>query len=161
MNLSSKKRIKFLVVTLLSAFATTLYQTEKTKNPAFIVTGFEPFHGDKSNPSWDAVQLLPDHIDHIKLVKLKLPVSYARSYFPLQKSIRQFLCNHVFYLLLHEINNQQIPAGFIHVPNITYYNVTQDKIALEESIKIILGNLLAHSNDLSENNPKRIRYFTL
>lgn len=46
------------------------------------VTGFGPFRGfTKSNPSWEAVSILPDHIVHndqvIPIVKHEVPVTYA------------------------------------------------------------------------------------
>lgn len=45
------------------------------------VTGFGPFRGfTKSNPSWEAVSLLPDYIIHngqqISIVKHEIPVTY-------------------------------------------------------------------------------------
>src|SRR5437879_10632814 len=90
MHIPLKKSIKFLVIGLLSAFATTAISMRKEEDClTFIVTGFEPFGGGTVNPSWEAVKLLPDRIGNIKLIKLELPVSYRRSYFPLQKAIQQ------------------------------------------------------------------------
>lgn len=44
-----------------------------------IVTGFEPFGGEKINPSWEAVKLLPDEIGGYKLTKILLPVTFGRA----------------------------------------------------------------------------------
>jgi pyroglutamyl-peptidase len=44
-----------------------------------LITGFEPFGGEKINPSFEAVKNLPDEIDGAKIVKLKLPVVFRKS----------------------------------------------------------------------------------
>ena len=41
-----------------------------------LFTGFEPFGGEKTNPSWDAVSLLPERIGETAIVKVCLPVEY-------------------------------------------------------------------------------------
>lgn len=42
-----------------------------------LITGFAPFGGEKTNPSWEAVQRLPDTIGAATIMKQLLPVSYA------------------------------------------------------------------------------------
>lgn len=42
-----------------------------------LLTGFEPFGGEKINPSYEAVRLLPDLLAGAQLVKLQLPVTFA------------------------------------------------------------------------------------
>ena len=42
-----------------------------------LVTGFEPFGGQTVNPSWEAVDRLPEQIGGWKLHKLRIPVEYA------------------------------------------------------------------------------------
>ena len=44
-----------------------------------LITGFEPFGGDAVNPSWEAVQCLPEEIDGIRLSKLQLPVVFGKA----------------------------------------------------------------------------------
>jgi len=39
-----------------------------------LVTGFEPFGGEKINPSWEAVKMLPDQIEGNSIMKIQLPV---------------------------------------------------------------------------------------
>ena len=41
-----------------------------------LITGFEPFGGEKINPSWEAVKLLPSEINGYRLTKLCLPVVF-------------------------------------------------------------------------------------
>lgn len=42
-----------------------------------LITGFMPFGGEAENPSWEAVNALPDQIGGWKLIKLLLPVEFA------------------------------------------------------------------------------------
>ncbi len=42
-----------------------------------LITGFEPFGGEKVNPSWEAVKLLPDVLGDWELKKLEVPVVYG------------------------------------------------------------------------------------
>ena len=44
-----------------------------------LITGFEPFGGEKINPSWEAVGLLPDEIGGYSLIKLRIPVVFGES----------------------------------------------------------------------------------
>lgn len=44
-----------------------------------LLTGFAPFGGETSNPSYEAVAALPDRIGAITLAKARLPVSFAQS----------------------------------------------------------------------------------
>lgn len=44
-----------------------------------LVTGFEPFGGAETNPSWEAVRLMPDRLDGAEVHRLRLPVAYARA----------------------------------------------------------------------------------
>ena len=44
-----------------------------------LITGFEPFGGEKINPSWEAVSRLPDEIGDFALTKLQLPVLFQEA----------------------------------------------------------------------------------
>lgn len=44
-----------------------------------LITGFEPFGGEKTNPSWDAVGLLPSEIGEYILTKLRIPVVFGQA----------------------------------------------------------------------------------
>lgn len=42
-----------------------------------LITGFDPFGGESVNPSWEAVQLLPESIGAFQLTKLQIPTKYS------------------------------------------------------------------------------------
>ena len=44
-----------------------------------LITGFEPFGGEKINPSWEAVKLLPDEIGNFSLTKIEVPVVFGKA----------------------------------------------------------------------------------
>lgn len=43
-----------------------------------LVTGFEPFGGERVNPSWECAKAMPDEINGVRVVTARLPVSWAR-----------------------------------------------------------------------------------
>lgn len=44
-----------------------------------LITGFEPFGGEAINPSWEAVNSLPDTVADAEIIKLRIPVVFGRS----------------------------------------------------------------------------------
>jgi pyroglutamyl-peptidase len=44
-----------------------------------LITGFEPFGGERVNPSWEAVEALPDRIGDYSLTRLALPVVFGKA----------------------------------------------------------------------------------
>lgn len=44
-----------------------------------LITGFEPFGGEKINPSWEAVKLLPEKIGDFVLKKIEVPVVFEKA----------------------------------------------------------------------------------
>ena len=44
-----------------------------------LITGFEPFGGEKMNPSWDAVSRLSESIGEYSLTKLSVPVVFDKA----------------------------------------------------------------------------------
>lgn len=54
-----------------------------------LITGFDPFGGETVNPSWEAVNLLPDTIKGIDLIKAQLPTVYGKAGERLRKLINQ------------------------------------------------------------------------
>ena len=49
------------------------------ESKTLLVTGFMPFGTEGRNPSWEAVNALPEYIGNRKLVKLLLPVEFSRA----------------------------------------------------------------------------------
>ncbi len=45
-----------------------------------LITGFDPFGGEKINPAWEAVNKLPENIDGMEIVKLQIPTVFKKSY---------------------------------------------------------------------------------
>ncbi|MBR8700748.1 Pyrrolidone-carboxylate peptidase [Fusobacterium sp. DD29] len=44
-----------------------------------VITGFDPFGGEKINPAWEAVKSLPDKIGDIEVVKVQVPTVFKKS----------------------------------------------------------------------------------
>ena len=44
-----------------------------------LITGFDPFGGEKINPAWEAVKLLPDTIEDYRLTKLEIPTVFGKA----------------------------------------------------------------------------------
>lgn len=44
-----------------------------------LVTGFQPFGGQQTNPSWEAVRRLPQCISGAEVTKLQIPVAFGRA----------------------------------------------------------------------------------
>lgn len=42
-----------------------------------LITGFDPFGGEKINPAWEAVKLLPELIGNYELTKLQIPTVFG------------------------------------------------------------------------------------
>ena len=42
-----------------------------------LITGFEPFGGEQINPSWEAVNRLPNQINEYQIIKLHIPVVFS------------------------------------------------------------------------------------
>ena len=46
---------------------------------AVLVTGFEPFGGERTNPSWDIVEMLPAKIAGLRVEKCRVPCEFGRA----------------------------------------------------------------------------------
>lgn len=54
-----------------------------------LVTGFEPFGGEKINPALEAVKMLKDEISGVEIVKLELPTVFVKSKEILEKALEK------------------------------------------------------------------------
>src|SRR5215831_9566528 len=48
-------------------------------NDVVLVTGFDPFGGEKTNPSWDVCQRLPDEIAGMRVERCLIPCEFRRA----------------------------------------------------------------------------------
>lgn len=55
-----------------------------------LVTGFDPFGGERVNPAYEAVKLLPDEIAGSKIIKLEIPTVFSRSVKVVEDAIKQY-----------------------------------------------------------------------
>ena len=44
-----------------------------------LITGFDPFGGERINPSWEAVKLLPETIGEYALTKMQIPTVFGQA----------------------------------------------------------------------------------
>ena len=55
-----------------------------------LVTGFDPFGGEKVNPAFEAVKLLPDTIAGTEIIKLEIPTVFTRSAVVVEEAIQKY-----------------------------------------------------------------------
>ena len=55
-----------------------------------LLTGFDPFGGDKVNPAYEAVKLLPKNIAGADIVTIEIPTVYRKSGETVEMGIRQY-----------------------------------------------------------------------
>ena len=55
-----------------------LKKNGENKIMKILVTGFDPFGGEKVNPAYEAVKLLPDTIHGAEIVKLEIPTVFSK-----------------------------------------------------------------------------------
>lgn len=60
-----------------------------------LVTGFDPFGGDKINPAIEAVKLLPDKINEAEIIKLEIPTVFNKSAEVVRKAIKEIQPDYV------------------------------------------------------------------
>jgi len=54
-----------------------------------LVTGFDPFGGDKVNPAYEAVKKMPDEIAGAQIIKVEVPTVFAKSSQVVEKAIAE------------------------------------------------------------------------
>lgn len=55
-----------------------------------LITGFDPFGGEKVNPAYEAVKLLPDRIADAEIRKVEIPTSFSGSVKAVKREIDEF-----------------------------------------------------------------------
>ena len=54
-----------------------------------LVTGFDPFGGEKINPAIESVKLLADEIGGAEIIKLEIPTVFNKSLAVIEKAVRE------------------------------------------------------------------------
>ena len=54
-----------------------------------LVTGFDPFGGDKVNPAYEAVKKMPDEISGAEIIKVEVPTVFEKSRQVVKEAIQQ------------------------------------------------------------------------
>jgi len=55
-----------------------------------LVTGFDPFGGEKVNPAYEAVMLLPDKVSGADIIKLEIPTVFSKSTVVVEEGIKKY-----------------------------------------------------------------------
>lgn len=55
-----------------------------------LITGFDPFGGERTNPSWEAVCRLPDRVGDFRLKKMMIPTVFAEAGEAVGKAAEEF-----------------------------------------------------------------------
>ncbi|WP_274661963.1 pyroglutamyl-peptidase I [Enterococcus lactis] len=55
-----------------------------------LVTGFDPFGGDKVNPAYEAVKKMPDEISGAEIIKVEVPTVFEKSSQVVKEAIQQY-----------------------------------------------------------------------
>lgn len=55
-----------------------------------LITGFDPFQGEKVNPAYEAVKLLPDTIAEAEVIKLEIPTVFSKSGPAVEAGIKKY-----------------------------------------------------------------------
>lgn len=56
-----------------------------------LITGFDPFGGESINPSWEAVQRLPEEIGAYRLYKMQIPTRFGEAAEKVLETAREIL----------------------------------------------------------------------
>ncbi len=54
------------------------------------MTGFDPFGGEKVNPSYEAVKLLPDQIGNAEIIKIEIPTEFTGCRSAVEEAIEKY-----------------------------------------------------------------------
>lgn len=54
-----------------------------------LITGFDPFGGEKTNPALEAVKALPSHIGDVEVIQLEIPTVFGKSLEKIEEAIEK------------------------------------------------------------------------
>lgn len=95
-KVSFMKFVITILITVMFVFTVQAKSSESDSSVAtpsakvVLVTGFSAFDGESINPSFQAVEELPDSIKGYKVIKKQLPVSFGQSVIVLDNYIKEY-----------------------------------------------------------------------
>ena len=74
-----------------------------------LITGFDPFGGEKINPAYEAVKLLPDEIGGAKIVKKEIPTVFQKGQMQFMKRFKRIsqITYYALVKLVEEVKSHQ------------------------------------------------------
>lgn len=69
-----------------------------------LITGFDPFGGEKINPAYEAVKLLPDEIGGAKIIKKEIPTVFQKGPDAVYEAIQKI--NQITYYALVKLEEE-------------------------------------------------------
>jgi pyroglutamyl-peptidase len=72
-----------------------------------LITGFDPFGGEKINPAYEAVKLLPDEIGGAKIIKKEIPTVFQKGPDAVYEAIQEVLRFHLYSLEQIHLRHQR------------------------------------------------------
>lgn len=111
-----------------------------------LITGFEPFGGEKINPSWEAVARLPEQINEYSLTKLRLPVTFGEAADMVIKAAEE-ICPDVILCIGQAGGRTAITPELVGI-NLRYGGIPDDKGYQPKDEPIIVGGATAYFSTL-------------
>jgi len=111
-----------------------------------LITGFEPFDDNTSNPSWEAVKALPSKIGKYTLYKLCLPVVFSQAAQEIIKEAEK-LCPDVIISVGLAKNRCEITPELVGI-NLRYARIADNKGNMPQDEPIISGGENAYFSTL-------------
>ena len=111
-----------------------------------LITGFEPFGGEKINPSWEAVARLSEQINEYNLTKLRLPVTFGEAADMVIKAAEE-ICADVILCIGQAGGRTAITPELVGI-NLRYGGIPDDKGYQPKDEPIIVGGATAYFSTL-------------
>lgn len=111
-----------------------------------LITGFEPFGGEKINPSWEAVARLPEQINEYSLTKLRLPVTFGEAADMVIKAAEEICADGI--LCIGQAGGRTAITPELVGINLRYGGIPDDKGYQPKDEPIIVGGATAYFSTL-------------
>ncbi len=111
-----------------------------------LITGFEPFGGEKINPSWEAVGGLPQEIGEYVLTKMRVPVVFGEAA-EIVKAEAERICPDVILCIGQAGGRTAITPELVGI-NLRHADIPDNKGNQPKDEPIIAGGPAAHFTTL-------------